>query len=846
MEKLVIIDGNSLINRAFYALPMLSNKDGEFSNAVYGFTNMLIKTIEEYSPDYIVVAFDYGRKTFRNELYAEYKGTRKETPAELKSQFPILKQFLAAMGIKMFERNGIEADDIIGAISARTNVNTIILSGDRDVLQLIDDTTQVWLTKKGISEVEIVDEKQLKEKYSLTPKQVIELKALMGDSSDNIPGVPGVGEKTAHLLLNEYENIENIYKNIDKITGKLQEKLISGKEMAFLSKKLATINTNIDIEFNIADFKYDYPFKEEVFELFRKYEFNSLLKKYNVSGIKEPEKVRAKVKEINIQKISDFQKVNVTPSEMAIIVGSDISVAFDKKTVYNFNLQHSLLEEAIEPSDIFDIFKKHLEDNRVKKIIYDAKGLMHKLSGFGIKLQGLDFDVKLAAYLVNAGERTPELTTLFSLYNCSEQSGAANLFILKNELKTEMEKFNLIPLFNEIEMPLINVLFDMEERGFKIDKKVLEELSLRYGEELEDLSKVIKTLAGEDFNINSPKQLGDILFNKLHLSAYNNKKNSTSVDVLMDIQHKHPIVPLILRYRKIQKLSTTYLESFKILLIGEDKIKTIFNQTLTATGRLSSSEPNLQNIPVRDDEGKVLRKMFVSSFENGYIVSADYSQIELRLLAHYSEDPGLIEAYQKGYDIHTITASEVFGVSKQEVTSQMRRDAKAVNFGIIYGISDYGLSQNIGSSRAEAKKYIETYFERYPKVKEFMNRSVEIVKEKGYITTLFGRIRKIKEVFSPNYNTRQFGERVSMNMPLQGTASDIIKLAMTRVYNRLKAENLQSKLILQVHDELIIDTEKDEASKVIKILKEEMEGAINLKVPLIVDVNMGNNWYECK
>ena len=842
MDKLVIIDGNSLINRAFYALPLLSNKDGEFSNAVYGFCTMLIKTIEEHKPTHLVVAFDYGKKTFRHDLYKEYKGTRKETPSELKSQFPILKKVLQSMGITMIEKEGIEADDIIGTIASHTDKPTIIVTGDKDALQLIDKSTTVWLTKKGISEVEIVDEKALKEKYNLKPSQIIELKALMGDNSDNIPGVLGVGEKTAMTLLEKYNDIDNLYANIDKISGKLQEKLIQGKDMAYLSKNLATINKNVDIKYDIEKCTYQYPFNEQVLEIFRQYQFNSLLKREELfnNGIE-------KYKKINIKQIIVDNNFILPQNakRFAILLDNEISFAFDEKVVYKCQ-EGDLLNKGCDYQLLLQKLSELLEDKNIKKTLYDSKNLMHQLIKYKIDVEGIDFDCSIASYLTRAGDRNLKYTELLDEYGLDSENGASNLFLLQDKLQEDLNKYQLNELYRKIELPLIPVLFDMEKTGFKIDIDVLNNLSEKYDAEIEDIKKIIYLFAGEEFNINSPKQLGEILFDKLGLVAYNNKKKSTSIEILEELVDKHPIIALIIRYRKIQKLKTTYVDAYKVLLNKENRIHTIFNQTLTATGRLSSSEPNLQNIPVRDDEGKELRKMFVPTNKDGYIVSADYSQIELRLLANFSRDPILVNSFKNNEDIHTRTASEVFNVPFNEVTPTQRRAAKAVNFGIIYGISDYGLAQNVGCTRKEAKNYIDVYFEKYPLVKQYMNKNIELAKEKGYSTTMFGRIRKINELFSTNYITRTFGERASMNMPLQGSASDIIKIAMIKVYNRLLKEGLKSKLILQIHDELIIDATKDECEYIKKILKEEMEKAVDLPVKLTVDVNSGKDWFDCK
>lgn len=850
MNKLVVIDGNSLINRAFYALPLLSNKDGEYSNAVYGFVNMLIKIIQEQNPTHIAVAFDYGKKTFRNGLFNEYKGTRKPTPTELKSQFPILKEILKLMNIKFIEIEGIEADDIIGVLTRKFNYDTAIVTGDKDSLQLINDETEVWLTKKGITEIQVMNTQTLKETMGIEPYQVIEMKALMGDSSDNIPGVPGVGEKTATDLLLKYQTLDGVYEHIDEIKGKLQEKLIANKDMAYLSKQLATIITDYKIDVNLDDFKYDFPFSSEVYKFFEKYDFNSLLKKPELFTDVEIDKLfeQYSANVIEIESVNQLQEV-VKYIEKAKRFNFDIDenfyFAYDKNCEYFINLQDGLFAK-VSYEDIINVLKPVFENKDIKKTVYDYKLLKHILAESNVDLKGVDFDCMLGDYLLFAGEKQQTKNDLINQNRLNEKYMSINLFYLKESIEARLKEKELYHLYYDIEFPLIEVLYDMECVGFKIDTEVLEELSKKYAEELNELTKQIYDVAGEEFNINSSKQLAKILFEKLGLSVKQNKKMSTAIEILEQLYDMHPIIPLIIRYRKIQKLSTTYLEAFKGIYDPKTSIiHTVFNQTLTATGRLSSSEPNLQNIPIRSEEGKHLRKMFVSSFENGRLISADYSQIELRLLAHFSQDPTLLNAYNENKDIHTQTASEVFDVPFDMVTSQMRRDAKAVNFGIVYGISDYGLAQNINSTRKQAKEYIDKYFERYSKVKEYMNSNVQFVKDFGYITSMYGRRRIVKDIYSSSYMSRMFAERVAMNMPLQGTASDIIKIAMNNVYRALKNGGYKSKLILQVHDELIIDSPIEEVEEVSKLLKECMENAAQLSVPLIVDVESGKNWFEC-
>lgn len=849
-DKLVIIDGNSLINRAFYALPLLTNSKGVFSNGVYGFTNILIKAILEIKPKYIVVALDYGKKTFRNSMYGAYKANRKPTPKELASQFPILRQLLKAMGISAMEIEGFEGDDIIGSISKMFDTENIIVTGDRDALQLISPNTQVWITKKGITEVKEMDEQSYYDEYGLYPNQVVDLKALMGDSSDNIPGVAGVGEVTATNLLKEFGSLDNIYANLDKVKEKYRAKLEADREKAYLSRELATIKTDLSLKLKLEDLTYKFPFSHEVYEFFKEYEFNSLLKKNDLFEDLPQDKDFEKYNANKIEITSPSDVIRQIPhikrsKEFCFEITDDkFSFAYDKNCEFWCNISHDLLG-GTNIGEVLDILKPIFEDEKIKKITYDKKLMMHTLDEYNITLKSCDFDALLAYYLLCAGERDCNKNSLFSKYSLEESYQAVNLFYCYEKLLSDLTSQNLKKLYDEVEFPLIAVLYNMEKTGFKIDKQILSDLENRYSHEVEDMEKTIKQLAGVDFNVNSPKQLSEILFDKLGLMTVNNKKKSTSIEHLQEIYEMHPIVPAIIRYRKISKLLTTYLEPYKVLTQKDELVHTVFNQTLTATGRLSSSEPNLQNIPVREDEGKSLRKMFVSRYPDGLLVGADYSQIELRILAHCSGDETLISAFNNNIDIHSLTASEVFGVPIQEVTSQMRRMAKAVNFGIIYGISEFGLSQNISTSVKQAKTYIEQYFARYPKVKAYMDRNIEIAKQTGYAYSLLGRRRKINELQSRNYLNRNFGERVAMNMPLQGTASDIIKLAMIKVDRTLEQRGMKSKLILQVHDELIVDAPREEAVEVAKILRDSMENVLKLSVPLLVDVSTGKTWFEC-
>ena len=829
MEKFLIVDGNSLANRAYYAMPYLSNIKAEPSGAVFGFANILIKLIVEQKPDYIAVAFDHARKTFRNEIYEAYKGTRKETPPDLIKQFPVIKNMLKLMNIKVLEYEGIEADDIIGTLSTSSDKENILLSGDRDLLQLVNQNTVVWLTKKGVTEIDVMDEKAIKNKYGFSPKGIIDLKALMGDSSDNIPGVSGVGEKTALSLLDKYSTLDGVYQHIDEITGKLKDKLINDKDNAYLSKTLATIKTDCDIQINFDEYTYSYPFDENVREFFEYMNFNSFLKREDIFGT--PKKKEVAVKEILID---DLKVVDALIGEIKDEFSYDLEeLKFaSKNNAYFLKKDLDLFSVNIDEKDVLKKLKNIFEDEKIVKITKNAKKDIKILKKHGIFLKNF-FDLEIARYVC------------FSSFVKDGKENVFEFFKLKEDFEKEIEAKKVDYIFYKIELPLVDVLADMEEEGFKVDKSALDEIDEKISQEIGEIEARIFAEAGEKFNINSPKQVAEILFDKLKIVPYNNKKRSTSFAILDELRFEHEIVNDIIRYRKLYKLKSTYINVYKELIKTRgDVIHTIFNQTLTNTGRLSSSEPNMQNIPTRDEEGRNLRKIFVSKFDDGLIVSADYSQIELRLLANMADEKSMIEAYQHGVDIHTKTASEIFNVPIDKVTSAMRRDAKAVNFGIIYGISDFGLSQNIKTTRNKAKEYIDSYFERYPNIQNFMNKNIEFAKEHGYAKTDFGRIRMIPELKSSNFNVRKFGERVAMNMPLQGTASDIIKLAMIATFRELK--NFESHIILQVHDELVIDVKKEELSKVVDIVKRCMENVKAYAVPLVVNVGVGKTLYDCK
>lgn len=847
MEKLVIIDGNSIINRAFYALPILTNSSGEYCNAIYGFCNILTKIITTEKPNYMAICFDAGKRTFRNDIYEDYKGTRKSMPVELADQLAPLKKILKAMNIFIIEQLGVEADDLIGSIAKKFDIQTVILSGDRDLLQLIDNSTEVHLTKKGVTEVDVMTEQTLLEKMGLKPYQIVELKALMGDASDNIPGVAGVGEKTALNLIQTYDNIDALYVNLDGVKGKLKEKLENGKVSAYMSKTLATINTNVPVEVSLDDLKFTFPFDYEVYKLFCHYEFNSLTSRNNIfidnvakAGMK---KTQVNFIENNSQLDLLIEKI-IEQKNMAFYIDNQIHLAFDSDCEYIIKCeqQNSLLGLSLDFA--LSKLKNILEDENIKKVCFITKNLMHELDRYNITLKGVKFDICIGAYLVNGSKKGNEKIDYYlSNFDYDSNAICCCLNYMFDVYSAQLKQEDMEKLYYDLEFSLIQVLYDMEQAGFKINKSLLTEFIGEYKNKIEVLQNQIFALAGTEFNVNSPKQVGELLFDKLLLPKP--KKNSgTAVDVLEKLVGAHPIVEKILEYRKTVKLYNTYLLDFEKMMDKDNLIHTIFNQTLTSTGRLSSQEPNLQNIPVKTEEGRKLRQLFIPRNENGFIISADYSQIELRILAHYSADEKLIEAYNSNLDIHTQTASDVFGVNYDDVSYDERRKAKAVNFGIIYGISDFGLASNLKIPTHEAKEYIDKYFATYPTVKSFMEGCVESAKQNGYAQTLFNRRRNIDELKSNNYQLRMFGERASMNMPLQGTASDIIKKAMICVANKLKQNNMQSKLILQIHDELIIDAVASEKEQVIKLLKECMENVVKLRVPLVVDIECGKTWFD--
>lgn len=889
-NRLMIIDGSSLLHRGFYALPLLSTKDGIYTNGVYGFLTMFYKITEEYEPDYISVAFDKKAPTFRHLEYDLYKANRQKSPNELSLQFPILKEVLSAMNINQIEIEGYEADDIAGTIAKfgeEKGLEVILVTGDRDYLQLASEKSKVLVTKKGITELEIFDNKIIMDKYGIKPEQFIDLKGLMGDQSDNIPGVPGIGEKTGLKLIKEFGSMENIYENIEKVSGKKRkESLIEYRQQAFMSKKLGEIVTNVPIELDMEKFIVKEPNWEKLKKLYEKLEFKSLIDKIPKDKIEDS---REEFK-------SEFVLVNDNKEFNNIINNIKKDKKFGFKIIYSGPnpLKDEIIGICIKPKesssyyincennnilDSFkDSFKEIFESEDIEKIGHNIKEDIIGLFRLDINISDISFDSMIGQYLINPSQTDYSIHELakeyFDIFIESEEellgkgknkktfkslelekrveyfSKILDLtFMLENQIKGIVKSQGMEKLYYDIELPLIEVLASMEYLGFKIDMDIINELGKEFDDKINNLTIEIYDLAGREFNVNSPKQLGEVLFDDLDLPVIKKTKTgySTNAEVLDKLKDKHPIIDKILKYRQIVKLKSTYIDGLIDLVDDEtNRIHSSFNQTVTNTGRISSTEPNLQNIPVKTEEGRKIRKAFVSENENYVLVDGDYSQIELRVLAHISDDPKLKEAFYHNEDIHTKTASEVFEVEKEEVTPLMRSRAKAVNFGIVYGISDYGLSRDLDISRKEAKKYIDNYLKNYEKVKEYMDNIIEVGKRDGYVETILNRRRYLPELKSRNYVVRSFGERVAMNTPIQGSAADIIKIAMVRVYKELKKRNMKSKLILQVHDELIIETHEDEKEEVENILRQIMENSVELNVPLKVDIKMGESWYETK
>lgn len=847
MQTLVLLDSNSLINRAFYALPPLTNRQGQQTGAIFGFVNMFLKLVDKYKPDYVVAAFDRKAPTFRKKMYEGYKATRKPMPEELACQLEPLKRLLRAMKVQIAEIDGFEADDILGTLSKRSKCKTYIVTGDRDSLQLIDEKTTVLMTKKGISEIVEYDEARLKED-GFTPSQIIDLKSLMGDSSDNIPGVAGIGEGTATKLLAEYGTLDNVYAHIDETKGALNRKLTEGKESAYLSYKLATIDRDCPIETVPEDMPFTQTYDSEVRDILLEFEFGKIADRLNF-GQKETKAEMPAVKTQTadseaalldaLAKIKESGLLAFDISQRIFVGGYGVS--------YEVAISDNLLGEGVDYNAFIRALEPLIGDEDVRKLCFDKKTYMHLLEPYGVVMKGVCDDVMLKAYLCDSNRNYKSLSALATAYGVNTDDGAAALVALDDILDSEMREKEQEKLYKELELPLVDVLYFMEKEGFKVDRKYLDELNGELTAETEKLAAEITDLAGEPFNINSTQQLAKILFDKLGLKHGKKTKTgySTNVEVLESLRNEHPIIPAILQYRELVKLKSTYLDGMLPLIDKNGRIHTVFKQAVTATGRLSSTEPNLQNIPIRKESGKRIRKMFVPA-DGNVLVCGDYSQIELRLMAHMSGDKAMIDAFNGGEDFHRSTAARLFGVPFEEVTQDMRRSAKAVNFGIIYGISDFGLSEDLGISVYEARRYMQNYFATYPGVKRFMDDCVAFAKENGYVKTLYGRKRYIPELQASVYATRAFGERVAMNMPLQGTASDIIKAAMIEVDKKLAEGGYKAKLIMQVHDELIVDCPLPEKDNVEKLLKTCMQNVAELSVPLIADVGSGENWLEAK
>lgn len=837
MNKIVLLDSNSLIHRAYHALPSLNNSKGQATGAIYGFLNILLSIIKKENPTHIAAAFDLKGDTFRNEMYKEYKATRKPMDVELASQFEPIKKLLRLMGIKIVEREGYEGDDILGTLAKRFDEDTIIITGDRDIFQLVADTTRIYWTKKGISEIEEIDLDKLKE-MGFTPKSYIDYKALRGDPSDNIPGIVGVGEKTAISLLEKYKTLDEVLIRADEIPGKLGQNISNSKDIALLSRALATINCDVSVECTLDCIKFSDKFSNEVRQYLLELEITSVLKRMNFDEDEEGEREVAEKHLVERILLKDETALRLAfenlSSEVAISVDKEIAFAFDTQTEFVVQTAENLFSDAIDFEKAVLLIKELVSAKKV--IAFDLKRLNRK---FGFNIEN-GFDIMVAGHLVRGSAPIKNLESL--LESQSLESNACNILRLAQTLKDELKAQDLQELYEVIEFPLINVLAKMEERGFSVESNVLEKLELEYTKRLDEITGKIYLEAGFEFNIASPKQTAEALFERLGLQS--GKKNKTgfsvSEDVLEKLKDAHPVVALILEWRHVNKLLSTYVVGLQPL-ISRGKIHTDFNQTITATGRLSSTNPNLQNIPVRAKESKEIKSAFVATGDN-VLVSADYSQIELRLLAHLSGDERLIEQYQKARDIHASTAAQIFNVPESEVTSDQRRDAKAVNFGIIYGISDFGLAANLSVPMWKAKEFIENYFASYPKVKAYLDGNIEFAKEHGYAITMFGRRRRLSGINASNYLVRSGQERMAMNTPLQGSASDIVKIAMLNVEKRL--ENMKSKMILQVHDELIIDTAPYEVEQVEKLLVEEMQNAVELKVPLIANLSRGKDWGE--
>lgn len=873
-KKLVLIDGNSIAYRAFFALPLLNNDKGIHTNAIYGFTNILTKILEEENPTHLLVAFDAGKTTFRHDTFKEYKGGRQKTPPELSEQFPFIRELLDAYNISRYELENYEADDIIGTLAKKAEKDDFevkIISGDKDLTQLAGKNVTVSITRKGITDVDDYTPDTIEEKYGITPSQIIDMKGLMGDSSDNIPGVPGVGEKTAIKLLKQFGNVETLLQSIEEVSGKkLKEKLQEHKDQAIMSKELATINCEAPVTVSLDEIIYEGYDVKAVTKIYKELGFNSLLEKLGVEVEKTEE-----MNDIPYETVREFSNDLLTNNTAFIV--EMLEENYHLGRIIGFGIANEKgnfyipAQVALESNE----FKQWAQDESMQKIVYDGKKAMVSLKWNDVDLKGVEFDVLISSYILNPSLSSDDLSLIASEHQLKivqsdeaiygkgakrhvpDESTLAEhiarkahtVYRLQEKLEKELNENEQYDLFRDLELPLSKILAEMEVTGVRVDIDRLKRMGKELNEQLQSLEQKIHELAGESFNINSPKQLGVILFEKLQLPVIKKTKTgySTSADVLEKLKDEHEIVELILHYRQLGKLQSTYIEGLlKVVHEETDKVHTRFNQALTQTGRLSSTDPNLQNIPIRLEEGRKIREAFVPSVKDWVMFAADYSQIELRVLAHISGDKNLIEAFRQDLDIHTKTAMDVFHVKEEDVTDQMRRQAKAVNFGIVYGISDYGLSQNLGITRKEAGEFIKRYFNSFKGVKEYMDEIVQEAKQKGYVTTLMQRRRYIPEITSRNFNVRSFAERTAMNTPIQGSAADIIKVAMIHMAEELKARHLQTRLLLQVHDELIFEAPKEEVDTLKKLVPEVMEQALQLKVPLKVDYSYGPSWYDAK
>ena len=879
-KTLVIIDGNSIINRAFYALPEMSNKEGLKTNAIYGFTNMLLKIIDTYNPTHISVAFDRKAPTFRHIEFKEYKAGRKKMPDELREQFEPLKDLLDKFNIHRLEIDGYEADDIIGTVSKIAEDNgfkVYIVTGDKDAIQLASNKTTTLITKKGVGEVEEYDYDSVIEKYEMTPTQFIDLKGLMGDKSDNIPGVPGIGEKTGIKLIKEFSSIEGIFDNIDSIKGSTKKKLEENKELAIMSKKLATIIRDVPVEFNLEELEYGNYNTKDILDVFKYLGFTSLIPR--IGSLDESEDIvnEANVEISKLEDIDEFINKVKENNELIIKTVTREGNILDKRIKYIFLSVDGKKIYYVEEDSIYKL-EYIFTSNEIKKLGYNLKDDYISLKPYGIKLENIYFDITIAEYLIDSMSSTSyECSAIAMKYltkkvktkeellgkgvkakkyqDLSFEELSSHISQIIDTVKSVMpimeenlKESNMDGLLYHVEMPLVEVLADMEYEGVKVDKEKLNELGSQFKEIIKKLESEIYKISGEEFNINSPKQLGVILFEKLGLPVIKKTKTgySTNAEVLDKLKDQSPIIDKIIEYRQIVKLNSTYVEGLLSIINPIDgRIHSSFNQTITTTGRISSTEPNLQNIPVKLEMGRNIRKVFISD-KGCKLVDADYSQVELRVLAHMSQDETMIDAFKHNEDIHTKTASQVFNVSMDEVTSKQRSDAKAVNFGIVYGKSDFGLSEDLNIPVKQAKEYIENYFNKYNKIKEFMDNIIEDASSNGYVTTILNRRRYIPEIKSSNFMLRNAGKRAAMNAPIQGSAADIIKIAMINVYKKLEENNLKSKLILQVHDELIVEAVDSEIDIVKKIVKDDMENAVCLDVNLDVDLNIGDSWYDTK